>query len=43
MATQHLPNLHLHTGARWLTPMMVGLIVVIVGILAMISYPFVSS
>jgi uncharacterized membrane protein HdeD (DUF308 family) len=39
MATQHL---HLHTGARWLTPMMLGLIAIIVGILAMMSYPFVS-
>jgi len=40
MATQHL---HLHSGARWLTPMIIGLLAVIVGILAMMSYPFVSS
>jgi hypothetical protein len=35
MATQHL---HLQTGARWLTPMMLGLLAVIVGILAMMRF-----
>jgi hypothetical protein len=43
MATQHLPNLHLQTGARWLTPMMIGLIAIILGVLAMMAYPNISS
>jgi hypothetical protein len=42
MTATHLPQLHDHAGIRWLAPMMAGLVVVVIGILLMLVYPYVS-
>jgi hypothetical protein len=40
--TLQLPQLHDHSGVRWFLPMMAGLVVVSIVILAMMIYPYVS-
>lgn len=41
--TRNIHEWHDHAGARWLIPMMALLAAVILGIVAMLVYPYVSA